>query len=268
MAEALPALTGHTALVALIGDPIAHVRAPAIFNPRFVEAGLDACLIPIHVPAPAAPEIIPQLARIPNLKGLVVTIPHKETMARLCHELGPNGRLMGAVNTVRFPGQGRMIGEMFDGLGLIDGARAAGFEPRGQRVLLLGAGGAGRAIAFAMAAEGVRELAIFNRNPERATRLVEEVGAAFPDVPVRVAAADGRGFDLVVNCTSAGLHEGDPMPLDPATLDPRSGFIDIIAPRDTELLLAAQRRGCRTMGGRPMIEHQIAAQLRFIGIAG
>src|SRR5690606_15017087 len=113
-----------------------------------------------HVPPAELLKIVPALALVPNLVGLVVTIPHKETMAKLCHELGPNGALMGAVNTVRFEAGGRMVGDNFDGLGLVMAARSNGLEPTGRRVLLLGAGGAARAIAFAMAAEGVAGLGI------------------------------------------------------------------------------------------------------------
>jgi shikimate dehydrogenase len=133
-------------------------------------------------------------------------------------------------------------------------------------VLLLGAGGAARAIAFAMAAEGPAGLGIWNRTGERAARLVAEVKAAFPALEVAVSPADGRGFDLVVNCTSLGMHAGDPLPMDPASLAAEWGFIDIIAVRDTELMQAARARGCRVVGGRPMAELQIEAQLRFFGL--
>lgn len=259
--------SGKTQLVAIIGDPVAHVRAPFFFNPKFEELGLDAFLFPLHVPAAELADVVPRLARCPNLKGLIVTIPHKEAMARLCDGLGENGRLMGAVNTVRFGPDGRLTGDMFDGLGLVAAARAAGLDPKGRSVLLIGAGGAGRAIAFAMAAERAARLGIWNRSAERAAALAAEVGHAVPTAKVEVVAADGRGWDVVVNCTSLGLHEGDAMPMDPATLRPPTVFIDIIAVRDTELMQAAAGNGCRVVGGRPMAELQIDAQAAFIGLS-
>jgi shikimate dehydrogenase len=161
-----------------------------------------------------------------------------------------------------------MVGEMFDGVGLLAAARAAGIEPQGKRVLLVGAGGAGRAIAFAMAAEGVADLAIANRTPDRAEALVRDLLRVLPKAPARAAPADGSGFDLIVNCTSLGLHAGDPMPLDPATLRAPTAFIDIIAVRDTEIMQAARDRGCPVVGGRPMAELQIDAQLAFLGARG
>jgi shikimate dehydrogenase len=262
----VPYPSGKTQLLAIIGDPVAHVRAPLFFNPKFEAMGLDAFLFPLHVPAAALADVVPRLAKCPNLKGLIVTIPHKETIARLCHVLGPNGALMSAVNTVRFEPDGSLAGDMFDGLGLVAAVRDAGIEPAGSKVLLLGAGGAGRAIAFAMAAEGVALLGIQNRTPARAEGLVAELAKAFPAVPARVVEPDGRGWDTVINCTSLGIHAGDAMPLDPDTLVPPTAFVDIIAVRDTELMQAAAARGCRTLGGRPMAELQIDAQVRFIGL--
>ncbi len=260
----MPSLSGKTRLYAIIAHPVSHVRAPEFFNPVFQRQGIDALLMALDVPPADLASVVPELAKIRNLGGLIVTIPHKEAIARLCHELGPNGRNMRAVNTVRFDPDGRLVGEMFDGVGLLAAARAAGIEPEGKRVLLVGAGGAGRAIAFAMAAEGVADLAVANRTPERAQALVRDLRQVMPDAPARAAPADGQGFDLVVNCTSLGLHAGDPMPFDPATLSASSAFIDIIAVRDTEVMVAAREKGCKVVGGRPMAELQIDAQLAFL----
>lgn len=257
--------SGKTHLWAILGDPVAHVRAPFFFNPAFEAKGLDAFLVALHAPRAELRAILDGLRRIPNLKGLIVTIPHKETMLALVDEVGPQARLCGALNTVRIEPGGRLVGEMFDGLGLVAAMRAHGLEPRGRRHLLVGAGGAARAIAFALAAEGAAELAIWNRTPDRALRLAAELARAFPAVVARPAAADGRGFDHVVQCTALGMHEGDPLPLDPATLAPETALVEIIAVRETELMRAAAARGCRVVGGRPMAELQIDAQLAFIG---
>ncbi len=260
----MQSISGKTRLYAIIAHPTSHVRAPEFFNPVFERKGMDALLIALDVPPADLASVVPELARIRNLGGLIVTIPHKEAIARLCHELGPNGKNMGAVNTVRFDPGARLVGEMFDGVGLLAAARSADIEPKGKRVLLLGAGGAGRAIAFAMAAEGVADLAITNRSPERAEALVRDIKRVLPEAPARAVPADATGFDLVVNCTSLGLHAGDPMPLDPATLSAPTAFIDIIAVRDTEIMDAARAKGCKVVGGRPMAELQIDAQLAFL----
>lgn len=258
-------LSGKTHLWALIADPVAHVRAPAFVNPMFERKGLDGFLLPLHVRANDLAEVVPRLAKVGNLKGIIVTIPHKQAIARLCSELGPNASLTGAVNTVRIRPDGQLCGEMFDGMGLIATARGSGMEPRGRRVLLVGAGGAGRAVAFALALEGSRYLGISNRTADRAEELVQAVKSGVPGAVVDAVAPDARGYDLVINCTSLGLKAGDPQPLDAATLDPGSDLIDIIAVRETELMQAARARGCRVVGGRPMVELQFDEQLRFIG---
>jgi shikimate dehydrogenase len=257
--------TGKTHLFLLIADPVAHVRAAQFVNPIFERKGLDAFLLPVHVRAGDLTDVVPRLARLGNVKGLIVTIPHKESMAQLCSELGPNAKMVRAVNAVRIEAGGRLVGEMFDGDGLIATARASGIGYRGRRVLILGAGGAGRAIAFAMARECAAAIGVYNRTAARAARLVADIKAQFPQAAAKVAAPDARDIDLVVNCTSVGLHAGDAPPLEFATLGPPTDVIDIIAVRDTELMQAARAKGCKVVGGRPMVELQLDAQLAFIG---
>lgn len=256
--------SGHTHYYAILAHPVAHTRAVEFFNPRFEAAGRDAFLIPMHVLPHDIEAVLPALIKVQNLKGFVVTIPHKPAMAELCDEVGPAGRLTGTVNTVRIDAGGRLVGDMFDGLGLVEGCKAHGMDPRGRRVLMVGCGGAGRAIAFALAEAGARELVLYNRTMERAEELAQKVAAFAPACQTRAGAADGRDMDLVIQATSLGLHADDPMPLDPDTLKAGSWFCDIIAVRDTEIMAAAAARGCRVIGGRPMVDHQIAAQIAFL----
>jgi shikimate dehydrogenase len=242
------------------------VRAPEFFNPFFHERGVDAFIVPLHVLPEDLAALVPNLRKLRNLHGLVLTIPHKEAMAQLCDELGPDGRLVGAVNAVRFAPDGRMIGDMFDGIGLVGAVAAEGFAIAGRRVLLVGAGGAGRAVAFAFARERPALLRVANRSAARAERLVAHVRAGVPGAPIEVGPPDPRGFELIVNATSLGLHEVDALPLDPDLLRPEIAVVDIIAsPEVTPLRRAAADIGCRTMGGRPMVTHQLDAMLDFFG---
>lgn len=260
--------TGASDLWILIADPASHVKAPLFVNPVFEARGLDAFLVAMHVPVAELARVVPALALVGNLRAIGVTIPHKEAMAKLCHALGPAAQRIGAVNCVRVEPGGRLVGEMFDGVGFIGSARQAGMALKGRRALVLGAGGAGRAVAFALAEEGVARLSIFNRNRERAEVLAADVRRDFPALDVAAAGPDGRGHDFVTNCTSLGLHAGDPMPMDPATLEAGCDLIDIIAVRDTELMEAARAKGCRVVGGRPMVELQLEAQIAFVGARG
>ena len=256
--------SGKSHLWVILAHPVAHVRASEFMNPLIERAGRDAFLVPFHVLPEDLEATVRHLLRVRNLRAFIITIPHKPEMARLCAELGPNARLTGTANTVRIEEDGRLVGDMYDGVGFVSAAKAGGLPPAGKRVLLVGAGGAGRAIAFALAAEGVARLTIANRTRERAEELAAAVRRAFPTVDVAAGAADGRGHDIVANATSLGLEPGDAMPLDPATLEPNAGLFDIIAVRDTELMAAASARGCRVIGGRPMIEHQAMAQIEFL----
>ena len=259
--------SGKTHLLAILAHPIGHVRASEFFAPIIQREKRDAFLVPLHVLPKDLPEMVPVLQRIGNLKGLVLTIPHKEAMARLCDEMGPNGQLAEAVNTVRFESDGRLVGDHFDGVGFVNAARANGIEPRGSKALILGAGGAARAIAFSLADEGAEKITIANRTESRAKDLATVVQAVFEDVEVKAGPADAAGHDLIVNCTSLGLKPDDPTPMDPASLSPGMRLFDIIAPRDTELMEAARAAGLQTVvGGRPMVEHQVTAQLDFLGI--
>ncbi len=258
--------SGKTHLYGILAHPVAHVRASEFFGPIIEAEKRDAFVVPLHVLPEDLVQMVPMLQKIGNLKGVILTIPHKEAMATLCDEMGPNGQLADAVNTVRFEPDGRLVGDHFDGIGFVSGARANGIEPRGSKVLMLGAGGAARAIAFALADEGAAAITIFNRTESRARELAAIVQAVFEDVEVKAGPADATGHDLIVNCTSLGLKTGDPMPMDPGSLKADMRFFDIIAPRDTELMDAARAAGlAKVVGGRPMVEHQVLAQLNFLG---
>jgi shikimate dehydrogenase len=261
-------ITGKTRLFGVIADPIEHVRAPQVFNPVFAARGFDAVLVPCHVAPDGLAALMDGFRRIVNFGGFLVTVPHKLRAAELCDELGPAGRLIGSVNAVRRDPDGRLIGEMFDGKGFVAGLEQAGYDLRGKGVLLVGAGGAGRAIAFAVAEAGVRRLTIANRTARRAEELARAVLRATPGVGVLAGPADpAAGHDLVINATSLGLKPNDPLPIDADRLEPATAVAEIIMePETTALLAAAQRRGCPVFYGRPMLACQVDLIADFIGV--
>lgn len=259
-------ITGTTRVFGVIADPIAHVRAPMVFNPLFEARGTDAVMVPVHAPADRLETVLDGLKAQPNFGGLAVTVPHKLAIMELCDEVGRQGRLVGAVNAVRFDDQRRMIGDNFDGAGFVAGMRAEGHEVTGRSVLQLGAGGAGRAIAFALADAGVSRLVIHNRTRVKAEELAAAVSAAYPEVPVSVGAADPDGCEIVVNTTSAGLHDGDPLPIDAKFLQPDVLVAEIIMiPERTRLLESALSSGCKVQYGRHMLDKQIDLIGEFLG---
>src|SRR5690606_24202573 len=153
---------------------------------------------------------------------------------------------------------------MLDGDGFIAGLRSQGIEPAGRSAFLAGAGGAANAIAWALAAAGVSRLTVWNRTPDKARELIARASKARPALPMSVGTADPSGHDLVINATSLGLRDGDPLPLDASRLQPRQIVAEIIMqPEETPLLAAAKARGCRVHYGKPMLACQIALMAAF-----
>jgi shikimate dehydrogenase len=256
-------LSGATRLVPILAHPVDHVRAPRFYNPAFAAAGLDWCQVPMGVHPDDFAATVAQLARVGNLQGLNLTIPHKAAAHALCARLGPEARRTGVVNTMRLDADGQWSGESFDGVGFVEAARANGVLRTDGAVMLVGAGGAGTAIAFALAAEGARTIHIVDREPGRAEQLVDALRKAFPGIAADTEAKGIGQAGLAINATSLGLHEGDAMPFDAALLRTDAALFDIVAARDTELMAACAARGLKVVGGKPMIDHQIAAQIAF-----
>jgi shikimate dehydrogenase len=204
-----------------------------------------------------------QLARVSNLQGVNLTIPHKAQAFRLCKWLTPEAARVRMVNTMRVEADGHWAGTNSDGAGFIGAARANGVLDTSRSVVIVGSGGAGSAIAFALAAEGVREIHVSDTDGTRAEELVQALRRSFAGLEVNTRRDALRSAGLAVNATPLGLRAGDAMPFDPALLPDDAALFDIVAARDTELMAAALARGLRVLGGRPMVEHQLASQIAF-----
>lgn len=259
-------ITGFTRLFGIIADPISQVRTPEVLNAYFAAHGIDAVMVPMHVSADGLPAAMQAFRQMKNLGGIIVTVPHKTEVAALCDELGPAGRAIGSINTIRRLPDGRLEGDMFDGAGFVSGLVAQGNDPRGRRVLLLGAGGAAGAIAFALAQGGVAHLAVANRTASKAQDVLDRVQPSFPDVDFALGSADAAGYDIIVNATSLGMKEGDPLPLDTSTLQPGQLVAEIIMkPEMTALLYTAQSAGCRIHLGKHMLDEQVRQMVSYFG---
>lgn len=265
--EATPPISGATRIYCIVGDPIVPVRSPAFYNEQFRRSGADAVFIGLEIPAAEAERGFAGLRAMRNVAGIVVTMPLKKLFLGLVDEALPTARLVGAVNTIRREADGRLVGDMFDGKGGVLGLQWHGHDPRGRRVLLVGAGGAGGALAFALAEAGTAELTIADRDAARAEDVTARVRSAFPACRTVVGPADPRGHAIAINATPLGMKPGDPMSFDPARLDPGAMVFDIINnPDPSALTLAARARGCPAIGGRAMYEGQAVYAARFLGI--
>lgn len=259
-------ITGRTRVYGILADPIHHVKTPEAMHLVFERHGVDGVLVPIHVSREGLADMIQGLRQMQNFGGFIATVPHKPAMVRLCDEVDEHARLIGAANIVRREPDGRMVGAMLDGIGFVSALRQAGVEPRGLRVWLCGAGGAASAIAFALAEAGIAQLTITNRTPDKAEDLARRVTAAFPNVQTTAAASRLEEHQLVVNGTSLGMREQDPLPLDVTRLHSEQVVAEaIMEPAITPLLAAAKQAGCRIQLGRPMLDAQIELMARHMG---
>lgn len=260
-------ITGHTRVYAIIADPIHHVQTPQNLNAMMRRHNSDGVMVPLHVSPADLPTVLAGLKRIQTFDGFIATVPHKTAMASLCDSVSRQAELVGAVNCVRREPDGRLVGDMFDGAGFVVGLRRAGIAPKGLRVLLLGAGGAANAIAFALAEAGIASLAIANRTQSRSEDLARRMSGAFPALPVEIGTGVIGSHDLVVNGTSLGLSPDDPLPVDASQLTATQIVAEaIMQPRVTALLAAAQAKGCTIQYGFPMLECQLELMAKFMGM--
>ena len=274
--EAIKAVTGTTRLFGCIASPTNHVRAPMIFNRIFTERHIDAVMVPVDIPAEQLAEGIEGLRAFGNFKGAAVTIPHKLNLAALCDELGPGARAAAAVNAVRFTDDGRLLGDNFDGHGFVAGLlgeNPTDVEPerilQDKTVLIVGAGGAARAIALSLAEQPVARIDVTNRThrrAEEAVHLVQNISSGADVFAIQAADIDFQDYDVVINATPLGLLETDEMPLDTDLLRADCLVCDIIMiPERTRLISAAQRTGRPVHIGRYMLDYQVHLIGEFIG---
>jgi shikimate dehydrogenase len=258
-------IKGTTRLYGLVGDPLNTAKSPELLNRLFIEQRADAVCVPFQVEADDLSAFVSGARAMRNLSGVLVTMPHKQRMMAFVDDLHPTARQVGALNVIRCDDDGRWVGAIFDGLGCVLGMQWEGNHPANRSVLLIGAGGAGRAIAFAVGSADARSLAIFDVDERRAEDLAESVAAA-TGCHTHVGPPDPHGCEIVINATPLGMKPDDPMPVDPNRLEAGSIVVDIInAPDPTALCRAARARGCRTQSGRPMHEGQAVYALRFLG---
>jgi shikimate dehydrogenase len=260
-------IRGTTRLVAHLGDPIAPVQSPSIYNPYFERRAIDVAVVPMGVSRADYPGALCAVLRMTNVLGAIITMPHKRTTVDLLDECSPRVRVAGSCNAVVRRPDGTLLGDLFDGLGFVAALRRNGYPPDGARCLVVGAGGAGSAIAIALAGAGARELVIHDIVPEHTAALLARLHLHHPRVAASAGPNDPAGFDLVVNASSLGMAIADGLPVDVSRLDAASFVAEVVMKPDvTPLLTAARERGCRTQPGIDMLFEQIPLYLEFFGL--
>jgi shikimate dehydrogenase len=263
MSSALrPPLSGHTRVVGVIGDPVTHSLSPTLHNAAFEALGLDWVYVAFPVPRGRGADAVAAVPAL-GLAGLNVTMPHKEDVAGACHELTADAAALRSVNTVVALPDGRTLGDSTDGPGFLDALADEAIGVAGQPVLVVGAGGAARAIILALGRAGAA-VTVAARRPD-ATEAAAALAPGARALPI--GAVDPSGFAVVVNATPLGMSGGDPLPVDPESLHGDQAVVDLVYhPADTPLLTAARAQGATAVNGLGMLLHQAARS--FTGWTG
>lgn len=257
-AAAPPSVSARTRAAYVLGHPVSHSRSPAMHNAAFAAAGVDARYLALDVAPWNLAAVLAGFRAAPPL-GANVTVPHKVAVAALVDKLDLSAERAGAVNTLEFR-DGRVVGHNTDGAGALDALHEAGVRLPGARTLVLGAGGAARAVAFALKEAGAA-VTLANRSPEKAEALAREGG--FTTIPWERVKGVLHAVDLLVNATTLGLHD-EPAPADPARMMPGRAVLDCVyRPGGTPLVRAAREAGRVAVPGEAMLLHQGARAFRI-----
>jgi shikimate dehydrogenase len=259
------AIAGHTTLVGIIGWPVKHSISPAMHNAAFAALGLDWA----YVPLPAYPDHLGEAVRglrALGFAGANVTVPHKQAVLTYLDDTSHAAQVIGAVNTIAVR-DGLLYGDNTDAAGFVASLRDAGFDPAGTYCALLGAGGAARAVAHALAEAGALQVSIYNRSFSRARNLCQDMAKFHPDVRFEPASlsdllAIGDDVDLLVNATSLGMWpdtEVSPWPRE-LPIPGQLTVCDLVYnPQETFFLTQARAVGAETVDGLGTLVHQGAA---------
>ena len=260
-------INGHTEVIAHIGFPTHAFKAPMIYNPYFEQQGINALVVPMGCQAEDYPVFLRAIFKLSNIRGALITMPHKVSTLALLDEVLPAAAIAGACNAVRLGPQGQLQGDMFDGEGFVRGVLRKGVKLQGARVLVAGAGGVGSAIAASLAAAGVAAISLFDVNAAAAEALAGRLREHYPALQVHTGSNDPTGHALVVNATPMGMNEGDPLPMDVSRIAPGTFVGEVVMRTEmTAFLNAARARGCPVQVGSDMLFEQIPAYLEYFNL--
>ncbi len=244
-------LTGASRLFPIIGDPVAHVESPVWLTRTFADRGVPALCVPMQTPEGALDVVMAGLAATTNVDGILVTMPHKHAAFSYCATATGRAKLLRVVSLMRRNPDGSWHGDMLDGLAFVKAQQDHGAHVEGATALLVGAGGAGSAIAVALLEAGVGRLVVHDADNARSAALVDLLA----DERASAGPADPTGCDLVFNASPMGMDEDDPLPVDGSLLTSSMFVGDVVSGRGvTPLIAAARAVGCRTASGGDMVE--------------
>jgi shikimate dehydrogenase len=259
-------IRGTTTLIAHLGYPTEAFKAPMIYNPYFEKHGIDAVVMPMSVMAKDYSEVFKSLFHLTNIRGALITMPHKITTVALLDEVTTTVKIAGSCNAVLRRPDGSLLGDMFDGAGFVRGVERKGMRLDRARVLVVGSGGVGSAIAASFAAAGIGAISLFDISAASAEALGQRLREHYPSLLVRAGNKDPAGHDIVVNATPLGMKDDDPLPVDVSRIDPGAFVGEVVMRQEiTPFLRVAKEKGCLIQVGTDMLFEQIPAYLEFFG---
>jgi shikimate dehydrogenase len=259
-------LNGSTRIIAHVGYPTSTFKSSMIYNPWFETRGVNAAVVPIGVKGEDFARAFPEMSRFTNFHGALITMPHKTAVIGLIDDASTAVKVAGSCNAVRRNDDGRLVGDMFDGEGFVRGMARRGRSLGSKKVLVVGSGGVGSAIAASSAAAGVAEIGLYDVSLVAMEALAGRLRQNYPELKVTIGSNDPAGFDVVVNATPLGMKAGDPMPVDVSRLSPSTYVGEVVMKQETTAFLAAaQAKGCEIQLGIDMLFEQIPAYLQFFG---
>ncbi|WP_296185713.1 shikimate dehydrogenase family protein [Pseudomonas sp. UBA1879] len=262
---ALP-ITGKTRLYAMLGNPVAQVRSPEVFNPLFASSNKDALLFAAQSEPAHLTTVVAGLKAMANLDGLFVTIPHKVAMLQHADRVLPNGLRVGAVNALRREPDGSWTADMFDGQGFVAALLGKGLSAEGKRAQIYGAGGAGMAIAVALADAGANAINLCDTDAVKAQSVASHLQAHCPDCQMTANAPAGELLDVLINASPVGMRPEDGLPGSLQGLHAHSIIGDVIISHvPTALIRHARSSGYANVDGADMHAGQVQALARFFG---
>ena len=261
-------ITCSTRLYGSIGAPIKQVKAPSVFSTKFSEKNVEAIMVPVHASAKELKQVIDGLKAVQNFDGLIVTIPHKQTILEFCDWLEPAAEKIEAVNSIYFNSDRKLVGNNFDGSGFVTSLIGYNHIIRDRTIALFGAGGAARSLAFSLAEAGAGRLVIINRTVGKSKLLPEKLQKLYVNQEIAFASPgqmDLNTAEIAINATSLGLNKEDPLPFNPAETGENCLIAEInVVPETTSLLERALSLGRRVHYGAPMVEYQIPMHSEFL----
>ena len=263
-------INGKTSVLIHLAYPAGHLQTPQLFNPQCDKRGINAVLVPWQVSPEHLAETMNTLRHAESIAGVIVTIPHKETCAKLCDRLEGVAEILEVANVIRRDPDGTLVGRILDGEGFVGGLKRAEVSIEGNSVLIAGAGGVALAISAALIEAGASHISVLNRTRARAEAMIERLEkltqSTGQSVNFSIADTDSaKGFDLIINATSLGMKENDALPFDINTITPQMIVAEVVmSPEVTPLLEAATKRGAKIIEGKAMVLGQIDPFIDFV----